>query len=313
MTFQRVAFLAAVFLLAQHPQDVSGFGVNPLATKRSTQSKTAIWADPTPSEKAAELRKKAEEAKLKAQELKKVAEQKAGAAMAAVKAANDRSAAALKKRDEAVAAKKPTPPPPAQPTPPKESREKSSTRVVTASDGAIIPINADNIEFTSGILGGALALALGASPVFAVVAAAAANYVSKKEDLGEVNELVQGLSKASLNTINWFAKLDSKYTIAGKLSDSLDKSINDLKNSEGESAETVSKLEENVSKTTKQIQQLADEIDLLEGTKQLLGAVGEVFETSLDKAFSANKEYKLTERASDAAKKAIEKAKDSKN
>lgn len=307
MMFQRVAFLAAVFLVAHHPQDVSGFGVNPLAAKRFTQSKSAIWAEePGPSEKAAELRKKAENAKLKAQELKQVAEEKAAAAMVAVKNANDRNAARLK-NEEPVVAKKPTPP-----TPPKEPRDKASTRIVSDPlDGAIIPINSDNIEFASGILGGALALALGASPVFAVVAAAVANYISKKDDLGEVNELVQGISKASLSTINWFAKLDSKYALVGKLSDSLDKSLNDLKNSEGESAESYKKIEESVSKTTNQIQQLADEIDFFEGGKQALGALGEVLETSIDKAVSANKEYKLTERATDAAKKAIEKAKDS--
>merc|ERR1712127_286286 len=107
-----------------------------------------------------------------------------------------------------MGAKTPTAPAPA------ETREKASARVANdPAAGAIIPINSDNIEFTSGVLGGALALALGASPVFAVVAAAAANYVSKKEDLGEVTELVQAISKASLNTINWFARLDSKYAI----------------------------------------------------------------------------------------------------
>lgn len=229
--------------------------------------------------------------------------------MLAVKKANEKSVKERKQGEpsQAVAAKVPTPPSPT------ESRDKASTRIANdPADGAIIPINSANVEFTSGILGGALALAFGASPILAVVAAAAANYVAKKDDLGEVNELVQGLSKASLNTVNWFARLDSKYTIVGKLSESLDNSLNELKNSEGKNADTVKKLEDTVSKTTKQIQQLADDIDFIEGGKQALGAVGEVLETSIDKAFDANKEYKLTERATGAAKKAIEKAKDSK-
>lgn len=298
MAFQRVAFLAAVLLFARHPQDVSGFGVNnPLSAKRvSHQSTTAIRSEPGPYEKASELRLKAEEAKRKAEELKKVAEKKAEAAMLKVKAANEKSAREVEKAEAEGAPKKPTPP-----TPP---ATKASARIAEPEDGAIIPLNQANIEFTSGILGGALALFLGANPIFAVVAAAAANYASKKEDLGEVNELVQGLSKASLSTFNWFAKLDSKYAIVSKLSESLDKSINDLKNSDGGSAETVKKIEE----TTKQIQQLAEDIDLLEGGKQALGAVGEVLETSVDKAADANREYKLTDRAVEAAKKAIEKA-----
>lgn len=311
MTYQRViAFVAATCIVTQQAQDVSGFGVNhPLtATRLARQSTTAIRAGPSASEKAAELRKKAEEAKRKAEELKKVAEQKAEAAMIAVKKASDSSSA----KSATAAAAKPEPAVAKTPTPPAPKPDKASTRIVNDPlDGAIIPINSETVEFTSGILGGALALALGASPVFAVVAAAAANYVSKKDDLGEVTELVQAISKASLNTINWFAKLDSKYAIVGKLSESLDKSLDQLKNSEGESAETVKQIEERVAKTSKQIQQIADEIDLIEGGKQALGAVGDVLETSIDKAVDANKEYKLTERAAGAAKKAIEKAKES--
>ena len=298
MALQRAVFLAAAVLLAGCAQDVSGFSVHPLATHRPLASATALRAEPTASEKAAELRKKAEEAKRKAEELKKVAEKKAEAAMKAVKQANDRGAQEIRKASAPKAAA-------AAPAPP-----KASARAATdPEETGIIPINAETVEFTSGVLGGALALALGASPVFAVVAAAAANYISKKDDLGEINELVQSISKASLGTFNWFAKLDSKYTVLGKLTDSLDKSLDQLKNSEGESADTIKKIEETVAKTTKQIQQLADELDLVEGGKQALGAVGDVLETSIDKAVDANKEYKLTERASDAAKKAIDKAK----
>ena len=310
MAFQRVAaFFAATCIFAQQAQDVSAFGVNhvgPLTgTRFAPQSTTAIRAEPSASEKAAELRKKAEEAKRKAEELKKVAEKKAEAAMVAVKKASDNNA----KEESAPAEPEPVAKTPTPPTQPKT--DKASTRIVNDPlEGAIIPINSETVEFTSGIIGGAVALALGASPVFAIVAAAAANYVSKKDDLGEVNELIQAISKASLNTINWFGKLDSKYSILGKLSESLDKSIEQLKNSEGESAETVKKLEETVSKTSRQIQQLADEIDLIEGGKQALGAVGDVLETSIDKAVDANKEYKLTERAAGAAKKAIDKVKE---
>eukprot|EP00578_Thalassiosira_sp_NH16_P022846 CAMPEP_0181103378 /NCGR_PEP_ID=MMETSP1071-20121207/14832_1 /TAXON_ID=35127 /ORGANISM="Thalassiosira sp., Strain NH16" /LENGTH=312 /DNA_ID=CAMNT_0023186445 /DNA_START=40 /DNA_END=978 /DNA_ORIENTATION=- len=310
MTYQRViAFVAATCIVTQQAQDVSGFGVNhPLtATRLARQSTTAIRAEPSASEKAAELRKKAEAAKSKAEELKKVAEQKAEAAMLAVKKASESSSAsksATSAKSEPATAKTPTPPSP--------KPDKASTRIVKDPlEGAIIPINSETVEFTSGVLGGAVALALGASPVFAVVAAAAANYVSKKDDMGEVTELVQAISKASLNTINWFAKLDSKYAIVGKLSESLDKSLDQLKNSEGESAETVKQIEERVAKTSKKIQQIADEIDLIEGGKQALGAVGDVLETSIDKAVGVNKEYKLTERAAGAAKKAIDKAKES--
>jgi hypothetical protein len=267
-----------------------------------------MHAEPTASEKAAELRKKAEEAKRKAEELRKVAEEKAAKAMMAVKEAQSKS-----NNNGTTAAPITTRPP----TPPPVKRVDTPITVAKAAsnvggdprDGAIVPINQANIEFTAGVLAGGVALALGATPVFAVVAAAVANYISKKSDLGEVNELVNGIATASLNTLNWFGKLDSKYLLLGKLSDQLDAQINKLKNSEGESAENIRKIEESLAKTSRQIKQLGEEIDFIEGSKQALGAVGEVIETSVDKAFDANKEYKLTERAANAAKKAVEKAK----
>jgi len=341
MAVHRTAFFAAaicLLCLARHPQRASGFAPNALTGSSATSSRrssdannrdhhrrssksTAVLlraTEPTATEKAAELRARAEEAKRKAEELKKVAEQKAAAVMVAMKNASDRQSA---EQASAASSSEAAPRMPVAPlVPPKITeasvaasppRDKASARAADdAKGGAIIPVNRENVEFASGVLAGGFALALGASPVLAVVAAAAVNYVSKKDDLGELHELVQALSKASLNTFNWIAKLDSKYSILGKLTESLDKSIGELKNSDGESAETFKTIEETVSKTTKQIQKLADEIDLLEGGKQALGAVGEVLETSIDKAVDANKEYKLTERAAEAAKKAVERAKE---
>jgi putative lipase involved disintegration of autophagic bodies len=45
------------------------------------------------------------------------------------------------------------------------------------------------------------------------------------------------------------------------------------------------------------------------GGNTALGAFGDVVKTSVDKAASANQEYKLTERATGAVKKTIDKAK----
>ncbi|KAL7455708.1 hypothetical protein ACHAWC_007225 [Mediolabrus comicus] len=311
MTLKRVVCVTLVAAAANLSQDVCGFGVNHRHIQRSaahSSSTTAMHAEPTASEKAAELRKKAEEAKRKAEELRKVAEEKAAKAMMAVKEAQSKS-----NNNGTTAAPITTRPP----TPPPVKRVDTPITVAKAAsnvgsdprDGAIVPINQANIEFTAGVLAGGVALALGATPVFAVVAAAVANYISKKADLGEVNEFVNGIATASLSTLNWFGKLDSKYLLLGKLSDQLDAQINKLKNSEGESAENIRKIEESLAKTSRQIKQLGEEIDFIEGSKQALGAVGEVIETSVDKAFDANKEYKLTERAANAAKKAVEKAK----
>mmetsp|Transcript_23765 Transcript_23765/g.33951 ORF Transcript_23765/g.33951 Transcript_23765/m.33951 type:complete len:326 (+) Transcript_23765:88-1065(+) len=321
MTLRRVVCVTLVAAAANLSQDVSGFGVNrpQIHHRAAHSSSTAIRAEPTASEKAAELRKKAEEAKRKAEELRKVAEEKAAKAMMAVKEAQSKGATNGTTAPTASAAAA-EPEKPKTPTPPRVVKKvdtpitvakaaSSSTKGPDPRDGAIVPVNQANIEFASGVLAGGLALAMGATPVFAVVVAAVANYISKKSDLGELNEFVNGISAASLNTVNWFAKLDSKYVVLGKLSDQLDAQITKLKNSEGESAETIRKIEQSLANTSKQIADLAEEIDLIEGSKQALGAVGEVIETSVDKAVDANKQYKFTERAANVAKKAVDKTK----
>lgn len=316
MTLRRVVCVTLVAAAANLSQDVSGFGVNrlPIQQRAAHSSSTAIRAEPTASEKAAELRKKAEAAKRRAEELRKVAEEKAAKAMMAVKEAQSRSANGATAPTATVKPKTPTPPQVVKKVDTPITVAKASTNAGSdPRDGAIVPVNQANIEFTSGVLAGGLALALGATPVFAVVVAAIANYISKKADLGELNEFVNGISSASLNTVNWFAKLDSKYVVLGKLSDQLDAQIAKLKNSEGENAETIRKIEESLAKTSKQISQLAEEIDLIEGSKQALGAVGEVIETSVDKAVDANKQYKFTERAANVAKKAVDKTKQPKD
>ena len=309
---RRTGVVVAVFTLLL--QDAAGFGVHHQSTTQRRRTSTTArhesdkdTVQPAASgyDKAAELRAKAEAAKAKAEELKKVAEQKAAAAMEAVKKQNDRkaeeeAAAVLKIQEEVTEAK----------TEESVAPKASNSFNVDASAGAIVPLNKENIEFTSGVLGGVAAIALGASPVFAVVVAAAANYISRKEDLGDISEVVNSISTASLQTLNWFGKLDEKYTVLAKLTETLDQQVNSLKNSEGKNAETVGKIEETIKSTSSQISQLAEDLDLVEGSKQALGAFGDVLETSIDKAVDANTEYKLTERASEAAKKAIEKAKE---
>jgi len=280
-----------------------------MAHSRSTILRAGNGApESSAAAKAAELKRKAEDAKRKAQELRSVAEAKAAAAMKAVKQANDKIASTDAEVQAQQVIAKETQKMAAQADAVEEVRTKASSRVVV-NDGALIPVNEATIEFTAGIIGGTTALVLGGGPVLAVVAAAAANYLSRKDDFGEVNELIQGISRASLETFNWFAKLDSKYSVVGKLQETLEDAINKLKNSSGESAEAIASIEKTVSQTTKQLQELAADTDFFEGTKQALGAFGDVIETSLDKAASANQEYKLTERATGAVKKAIDKAK----
>lgn len=120
--------------------------------------------------------------------------------------------------DEADAAV-PTPPP----VEPEPVAEPEST------GGALVPIKEETIEFTAGLIGGALGFAVG-GPVLGALAAAAANYASKTDK--EVGEVVQAVSKASIEVYNYLATLDAKYEVLTKAKGSLEDALEKVKSSE---------------------------------------------------------------------------------
>ena len=95
--------------------------------------------------------------------------------------------------------------------------------------GALVPIKEETIEFTAGLIGGAVGFAVG-GPVLAAVAAAAANYASKTDK--EIGEVVQAVSKASIEVYNYLATLDAKYEVLTKAQGSLEDALEKVKSAE---------------------------------------------------------------------------------
>lgn len=177
---------------------------------------------------------------------------------------------------------------------------------VESKGGALVPVKEETIEFTAGLIGGAVGLSVG-GPVLGVIAAAVANYASKTDQ--EVGEVVQAVSKTTIEVYNYLATLDAKYELLNKAKASLETSLEKLKKTEGVDAETIQKVEDALTSTTTKIKEINEEYDLVGAGVTALGVVGDLVERAVKQAGAINAEYKLTDKALDAIKAAVEKAK----
>merc|ERR1712032_162032 len=96
-----------------------------------------------------------------------------------------------------------------------------------AEGGALVPIKEETVEFTAGLVGGAVGFTLG-GPVLAFIAAAAANYASKGEG-SEASEIVSAVSKSTIQAYNYLSSLDSKYKVLDGAKSSLSGALDKLK------------------------------------------------------------------------------------
>jgi prefoldin subunit 5 len=172
--------------------------------------------------------------------------------------------------------------------------------------GALVPIKEETVEFTAGLLGGAVGLVVG-GPVLGALGAAAANYASKNDM--EVGEVVQAVSKTSIEVYNYLAKLDAKYEVLNKAKSSLQQTYDKLKATDSIDPDTIKKVEDALAGTTAKIAEINEEYDLVGAGMTALGVVGDLIDKAIKKVGELNEEYKLTDKALDAVKKAVESAK----
>ena len=208
-----------------------------------------------------------------------------------------RTTAVLRMSDEEAAVEEPAAPPAPAPAP----------AAPASTGGKIVPIKEETVEFTAGLIGGAVGLAVG-GPVLGAIGAAAANYASKTDQ--EVGEVVSAVSKTAIEVYNYLAKLDDKYEVLNKAKASLEDALAKVKGQGNVDPETVDKLETALSSTNKKIKEINDEYDLVGAGSTALGVIGDLVEKAVAKATELNEEYNLTDKAKEALGKAVEKAKD---
>ncbi|GKY98417.1 hypothetical protein MPSEU_000799200 [Mayamaea pseudoterrestris] len=188
----------------------------------------------------------------------------------------------------------------AAPKPPSASSSSSST------GGALVPIKEETVEFTAGLIGGFAGLVIG-GPFLAAIGAATANYLSKMD--GEATDVVQAVSKSSIQVYNYLSTLDSKYEVLSKAKAQLEKALNSLKSQDSVDPDAVAKVEKALSSTTNKIKEINDEYDLVGAGSTALAVVGDLVEKAVKKAGELNEEYQLTQKATDSLEKAVNKAK----
>lgn len=172
--------------------------------------------------------------------------------------------------------------------------------------GALVPIKEETVEFTAGLVGGVAGFAIG-GPVLGAIGAAAANYASKMD--GDIPQVIQAVSKTSIQIFNYLAGLDGKYEILKKSQTALQSSLDKLKSQDSVDKEAVAKVESALSSTKKKIEEINDEYDLVGGGMTALGVVGDLVEKAVKKAGELNSEYKLSDKAMTSLKTAVDKAK----
>lgn len=177
---------------------------------------------------------------------------------------------------------------------------------VESEGGALVAVNEDSIEFTAGLIGGAVGFVVG-GPVLGAVAAAAANNVARSEV--QASEIVQTVSKSAIEVYNYLAALDAKYELLQNAQKSLENSLEKVKASGNVDPATVEKIETALSSTKQKIEELNDEYDLVGAASTSLGVVGDLVEKAVKKVGELNEEYKLTDKALTAVEGAVDKAK----
>lgn len=175
-----------------------------------------------------------------------------------------------------------------------------------ATGGSLVAIKEETIEFTAGLIGGAVGFAVG-GPVLGAIGAAAANYASKT-DL-EVGEVIQAVSKSSIEVYNYLATVDAKYELLSSAKTSLEETLEKIKKNDNVDPATVKKVEDALASTTAKLSEINEEYDLLEVSKTSLGVIGDLVEKAVKKAGELNEEYKLTDKATAAISSAVDKAK----
>jgi len=190
------------------------------------------------------------------------------------------------------------------------SDEEPVAEPVVQQSVALVPIKEDTVQFTAGLVGGAIGFAVG-GPVLGAFAATATNYISKNDN--EASEVISAVSKSSIEIFNYLKTLDNKYTLLKSAQSSLEEALEKVKAQNADS-DTIQKIEDTLKLTTDKITEVNDEYDIVGAGVTALGVVGDLVEKALVKAGELNDEYKLSDRAlatiKEVSSKAVDAAKD---
>ena len=156
----------------------------------------------------------------------------------------------------------------------------SETEAPKAST-SLIPVDIENIGTAAGITGGILGFVL-AGPIAGLILAAIAKYVTKKEN--ESGEALRGVGKTVIESYNFLLKLNGKYDLTSKASETIVKAVSSLP----VETDGLEKVKETVSSTVSKVQELNKEYDLVSKGKQALVVAATLSDSALEKVEELN-------------------------
>lgn len=172
---------------------------------------------------------------------------------------------------------------------------------------SLIPLTEKNVEFTAGIVGGVAGLAVG-GPWMGVLVSAAANYASRQQ--GIATEIVQDISKASLQLINYMAFINAKYEILTNTQSALENALERLKEADVVDTEAVHKVERALENTRNALLEVAQEYDLAGSAVSAFNSLGNLIETTVQAAVLFNADYRLMDKAVSTVKSTVDQARE---
>ena len=185
-----------------------------------------------------------------------------------------------------------------------EAVEAIVTEDADEGTGGLVAINTDTIQFSAGVVGGAVGFILG-GPVLGAIAALLANYASKDEE--SVGQAVQTVSRTSIELYNSALEYDNENKVLEGVQAKLGEAIQKAKNDENK--DTIEQLEALYEGTSSKIEEVSKEFDLLGVSLTTLGVIGELFEKAAEKVIELGDEYQIKDKASDLVKKIADSSK----
>lgn len=172
------------------------------------------------------------------------------------------------------------------------------------STALVVPADKEAIEVSAGlttfILGSILI-----NPIGGLVLGSAVNYISKQDS--DASEVARGVGKVAIDSFNFVSKIFTKYDVGDKTSSALGEAVSGLKEKDTQYG-VIEKAEATLKATSDKIAELDAEYDLKAKTGQVLVKASEVSTAAVEVVKELNEEYKITDKAVDAAKKAVESA-----
>jgi len=178
----------------------------------------------------------------------------------------------------------------------------SALRMSDEPSVELVPLEKTNIENSAAVTGGVLGFVL-AGPIAGILFAAVTNYVVKKED--DSGEALRGLGKTVIESWNFVTKLNAKYDISTKISETVKKSL------DSSDSEALTSAREAYSKATIKVTELNKQYDLVGKGKEVLVTGSVLSDAAIDKVMEMNDKYDFVETAKKTANTVVKKVKDS--